>query len=247
MRSPQALKNRLVRLLRGLPPPGLAVSPVIPNDLFAAHRAGYLFATRFASPSPPSLGRVLDLGCGTGYGAAELAATGAREVLGVDVDPLALAFARRRYASGTVRFVEADAARLPPDLGSFELVVAVNLLAQMREPEAALGQGAAHLAEDGGIFLASVPPILDAATMDRHREAAPHASNLYLWEWEDLLRSSFSSLRLFGQIPPPGKVPDLADPGPARIRAEDYSFPEISLARPEGVGHLAAFFLAENP
>ena len=45
------------------------VSPEVTNDLFLAHLAVYDFAARFA----PGL-RVLDLGCGTGYGSAHLLA-----------------------------------------------------------------------------------------------------------------------------------------------------------------------------
>jgi 2-polyprenyl-3-methyl-5-hydroxy-6-metoxy-1,4-benzoquinol methylase len=43
-------------------------------------------------------GRILDLACGVGYGTELLAAAvGVEEVLGVDIDPEAIAYARDRY------------------------------------------------------------------------------------------------------------------------------------------------------
>jgi len=56
---------------------------VIPNqvdpDLFNEHQARYAFAARLARKK-----RVLDAGCGTGYGTAALACQ-ARDVLGIDI------------------------------------------------------------------------------------------------------------------------------------------------------------------
>jgi methylase of polypeptide subunit release factors len=51
----------------------------VETDLWNEHFSRYAFATLFASGK-----RVLDLGCGSGYGSAELART-AESVIGVDV------------------------------------------------------------------------------------------------------------------------------------------------------------------
>ena len=65
--------------------------------------------------------RVLAVGCGTGLLACELAARGHR-VTGADPAPAMLDIARRRPGGGAVRWIEADAASLPP-AGQFDLVV----------------------------------------------------------------------------------------------------------------------------
>jgi len=62
----------------------------------------------------PSLGRALDLGCGTGRWSLELARRG-WEVTGIDVIPKAIAGARDRARAGgveNVRFVEGDVTAL---------------------------------------------------------------------------------------------------------------------------------------
>lgn len=238
---PRRLRNLALRTVRGLPRTSLAVSPELDSDLFQAHRALYQFAARFAAGR-----RTLDLGCGTGYGTAHLVAAGATAALGVDLSPGCVAAARRRFGGPAVNFRVGDAESLAPDLGSFELVTAINLLVQLRDPRRALAACASHLTASGTL-VASVPPILDGQTMDHHRTLPTHRSNLYLWDWEDLLRSHFGELKLYRQVPPAGRLPDLASAGPARLLAEEYAFEEIPLADLYDAGSFAAIFVAAQP
>ncbi|MDG3014313.1 class I SAM-dependent methyltransferase [Speluncibacter jeojiensis] len=70
-------------------------------------------------------GRALDVGCGTGRHAIELASRG-WQVTGLDRVPLALERARRRAAAAQVdvTFVEADVTNLPAGVGDgFDLVI----------------------------------------------------------------------------------------------------------------------------
>lgn len=64
--------NALLRLRSGLRLVAENVSPEIPNDLFLAHLSIYSFFSRYTAGK-----RVLDLGCGTGYGSDHLVAQGA--------------------------------------------------------------------------------------------------------------------------------------------------------------------------
>ncbi len=130
--------------------------------------------------------------------------------------------------------------------GRFGLVVAANLLVHVTDARAVL-QRAAGLLEPEGVLVASVPPILDGQTMDLHRTLPSHLSNLYLWDWEDLLRASFGKLRLFRQSPPPGRHPDLAGSGPPRVEAAEFSFEEIALADLYDAGTMAAVFVCSEP
>ena len=57
------------------------------DDLWSEHVARYAFARRYAQGK-----RVLDAGCGTGYGSAELAQSAA-EVTGVDIAADAIEYA----------------------------------------------------------------------------------------------------------------------------------------------------------
>ena len=243
-RTLRRARNLLVRLYEGLPSSGVAVSPAIDNDLFQAHLALYRFAAVFAPGR-----RCLDLGCGTGYGAAHLAACGASEVVGIDSDPRAIRYARRKFGSQEVRFERHEAeilAALAGSLGPFELVTAINTLVQLEEPEPVVEQVAASLRPQG-VFVASVPPILDGQTMDLFRSLPGHCAHLYLWDWEDLLKASFGTLRLFRQQPPAGRLPDLAHPGPPRLLAADYAFEELALSDLYDAGSMTAVFVGSEP
>jgi SAM-dependent methyltransferase len=235
----QRAVNALRRLKAGLPARG-RVSPEVPNDLFQAHLALYVFASTLAGGK-----RVLDLGCGTGYGSARMAGAGAASVVGLDSDAKSLAYARRRYSGPAVRFVQGTAEAPPGDLGTFDLVVAANLLPHLASPAAAVDAAARLLAPQGAL-LASVAPVVDDRTMEQHRAAGIHRSNLYLWDWESLFRKWFQEIRLFQAVPPAGATLDFTAPSPSRTRADDFGFEEVPLARLASVGGLGAVFLCRG-
>lgn len=114
----------------------------------ARHRAAYDYARGVLGP-----GRVLDLGCGTGYGAASLAAEG-RFVVGVD---RATPSASSRV-SGT-GYVRADLRRLPFRPRSFGAIVSFQVIEHLVDPSPYLEAMAGALHEDG-VALVSTPNVL---------------------------------------------------------------------------------------
>ena len=91
-------------------------------DLFNEHMARYTFAARLARGK-----RVLDAGCGAGYGSAELAQA-ADSVVGVDLAAEAVDLARASYGLPNLRFEQASCEALPHPGGSFDLVVAFEVI-----------------------------------------------------------------------------------------------------------------------
>ena len=91
-------------------------------DLLNEHVARYTFAARLARGK-----RVLDAGCGAGYGSAELAQA-ADSVVGVDRAAEAIGFARANYCLPNLRFEQASCDALPHPGGSFDLVVAFEVI-----------------------------------------------------------------------------------------------------------------------
>lgn len=88
-------------------------------------------------PALPAGARVLDCASGTGPGADLLSSLGF-DVVGVDVDPDAVAFAGARYP-GPV-FVPASAAELPFPDDHFDAVISVETIEHLPDPGAALGE-----------------------------------------------------------------------------------------------------------
>jgi SAM-dependent methyltransferase len=91
-------------------------------DLLNEHVARYTFAARLARGK-----RVLDAGCGAGYGSAELAQA-ADSVIGVDRAAEAIDFARAAYGLPNLRFEQASCEALPHPGGTFDLVVAFEVI-----------------------------------------------------------------------------------------------------------------------
>ena len=92
---------------------------------------------------PPAGRRTLDLGCGEGRVGAELLRLGHR-VIGVDASPAMVDLARERHEA-----VVADAACLPFEDGSFDLVVAYMSVMNLDDPEAGVRE-VARVLEPGG-------------------------------------------------------------------------------------------------
>lgn len=128
----------------------------------------------FAAARIPAGARVLDAGCGVGYGSALLADHGAGRVVGVDVSGEAIAVARQRFARDTVTFLEEDCEILAEAgrQGPFDCVVNFENLEHLAHPERFLDRVAELLAPDG-VFIVSTP---NRQAMNRMHGAAAHGT-----------------------------------------------------------------------
>lgn len=102
--------------------------------------------------------RVLDVGCGSGYFAREMARLGAR-VVGVDISPRMLEHARRAEAEEPlgITYVEGDAAEVVARIApaSFDLAASCVALQDVPDPAAVL-RGVHAALRPGGRFVASI-------------------------------------------------------------------------------------------
>jgi SAM-dependent methyltransferase len=106
-------------------------------------------------------GVVLEVGCGTGAIVRELARLGASRVVGLDLDPAALDFAREQGGESgeksSVTYVEGDAHELPFSDAVFDVVVCHYLLLWLADAARAVRE-MARVARPMGHILACAEP-----------------------------------------------------------------------------------------
>ena len=120
----------------------------VPEDLLNEHLGRYCFAEAVVAGK-----RVLDAGCGVGYGSARLAAL-AETVYALDNAAEAVRGGHAEY--GNVRFVQGDCARLPFADGSFDAVAAFEVIEHLHDWEGLIRE-AARVLRPTGTFLVSTP------------------------------------------------------------------------------------------
>lgn len=155
------------------------------NTLYAADLARHRVAYR-AAVAHAGAGRVLDLGCGTGYGTAALAG-GAARVVGFD----------RVAPSPTVRgpgmaFVRGDLRGLPFAAGTFDLVVSFQVIEHLRDPGDYLREIGRVLRPDGTLLLTT--PNLEQS----ERENPYHLHEYEADELAGVLSRVFGEVEMLG-------------------------------------------------
>jgi SAM-dependent methyltransferase len=113
------------------------------------------FGVAFAALGPVSRRRCLDVGCGYGQLARALHATGAREVVGIDVTTEFVVELRRRHPELRWEVGTLEERDLCERIGSFDLITLVEVLQFV--PLATTLRRAWSLLEPGGRLVAVVP------------------------------------------------------------------------------------------
>jgi len=154
---------------------------------YSRHISAYRFAATLAVGR-----RVLDAGCGEGFGTQTLAEVAA-QVTGVDYSRDAIAQCRRLWsAHGNLRFERLDLTR-PEGLGEdFDVVLNFQVLEHIREPEPFLS-GLRKLLGDDGVLVLTTPNRLRTISENPY-----HVREYTAGELRELLCSVFGGVEMLG-------------------------------------------------
>ena len=182
------------------------------------HMASYREALRYSYGR-----RVLDIGCGVGYGAFWLASYGAQYVTAVDLSYVALRYARYTYSHPRLRYIQADALNLPFADASFDFVFSSQVIEHVSSVEQFMHEMRRLLAIDG-FCLITTP---NKTIFSPHGITNPHHPSEMAWEdYQEAARRIFPGTWFRGI---PQRCLTLLEPHQtlgakpnAEIRVEDY-------------------------
>lgn len=165
-----------------------------PEDyvIYLLHLATYRFAEPYCRGK-----RVLDFGCGSGYGSAQIAAT-ATAVHAVDVAADAIDYARGKYARDNLEFHVVGAGDgLPFPDGHFDVVLSFQVFEHVRDADRYLSEARRVLAPHGRLIL---------VTPDRSTRLLPGQRPWNRWhvheygarQLERVMRRHFAQVEVLG-------------------------------------------------
>lgn len=163
----------------------------VDDALWYEHMARYVFAADFVKDKI-----VLDAGCGSGYGTDFLASQGAKYILGVDISPEAIAYARAHYQQDNLEYRIMDVTA--PEVGdkSFDAIIAFEVFEHLRDQKRFLAEMARVLRDDG-LFVVSTP---NREVYRLRLEPNPfHTREFNFEELHEILSQYFHSVEILAQ------------------------------------------------
>lgn len=119
--------------------------------LYDEHIVRYEFAQQFVPGKT-----VLDIACGSGYGAAALLQAGAKKVIGIDADQEAIKEAQQQFQAADLEFMVGDATALPLADNSVEVITSFETIEHIPNYEGYVSELVRVLTGEG-VALISTP------------------------------------------------------------------------------------------
>jgi SAM-dependent methyltransferase len=228
---------------------GERVVPLHKDWNFYSHLSVYQLAVPYLK------GRVLDAGCGAGYGTAHLLHKGIWHAIGIDHSELAVAFCNDHFKIDRLEFHVVDMEeplRLPDD--SFDAIFSSNAMEHVARIDQLLKECARVLKQNGVMFMA-VPAIVTPQSRADNIRNRFHLTNLTPLEWWTKIKRFFADVRPFSHWPTSefagwDNIRKALGDAPERtlIRESDFVLREVPIADLNVLeDNLNAVFVATKP
>lgn len=157
------------------------------------HLRRYEFVRQFAGGK-----RVLDAGCGIGYG-SEMLASVAESMVAVDYCADAVLYARQHHGRPNLRYMAADVTALCFPDSSFDVVVSLEVFEHIPDGEAYLRE-THRVLKPGGVFIMSTPnqPVDQLHMKAIGVEYEYHVNLASLGRLKGLLRCMYREVEIYG-------------------------------------------------
>jgi O-antigen biosynthesis protein len=152
---------------------------------------------RYAIASELARGKVvLEIGFGEGYGSSLVVQT-ARQVVGMDVTPGLVKYARTKHRNGKLFIVGGKDTNIPLTTGCVDLVMSFEVIEPLKQGESMMAE-IARVLRPGGIVIISTPHHHQSSVLFTQQNPAQLNPD-FMSECESLLRSKFRHVAIFAQ------------------------------------------------
>ncbi len=199
--------------------------------------------------------RVLDAGCGTGYGSVHLLDYDPISVVACDGSADAIAFCRRQYEGTRVTFETVDLGKpLPYPDASFDMIYSSNVMEHIGPIDVFLAECRRILAPSGKFFIA-VPPNSTPELLEENIRNIFHITNLTPLGWYTKICRTFGTVQTFrhwgrGEFSNESTlIADASSPvGQSRMSKDDFILEEMDIADLNTcTQNITAVFIASEP
>lgn len=167
-----------------------------PVSWFAGDLMHYIFAESFCNNK-----KVLDAGCGLGYGAYHMSINGAKEVIGIDLSKNNILNASSRFANTNLRFIQMDVTNMAFDERSFDLVTNFEVLEHIPYSSTNLFmEEVTRILGDNGKFIISTPNRDVYSFGSKISKTPGHINELSAQEFIELMKRYFKKCEFFYQF-----------------------------------------------
>ncbi len=156
----------------------------------------HIFAYEFAKKIISKKSSVLEVGSGNGYGTSRLSKN-ITDIIGIDIDKNAIEYSTKKYGSKSCIFKKYDGVKIPHKDNTFDAVISFQVIEHIENDENYVSE-IQRVLKDNGIFLLTTPNKSLRLKPNQKPFNRFHIREYYSSELENILRTKFSSVEIFG-------------------------------------------------